>query len=651
MRIVSLKLRNWACYRGDHLIENLGAKAYAIVARLETNAERSNYLGKSSIMEAIRFGLFGVHRHRLDEGWITKGEQAGEVRLEFDDGTIIRRTKVISKSERLYVQEPGVPPEKAAVQAEAQAIIERRVGMNDADFIATSYFEQKQMARLIVAKPSDRMAIIAAWLNLDPLILAEGHARAHATKLADEADIIDRSIAVEQGMIAQNTGDLAGVEGGFPNAIEKAKAIHWDADENLANAKVAYENAHALLRQFDQADRFVSVRDAGVALQAELDALPAEDVERGQKLVSTARALQSQADVYARDIDAKSLVVVGQFDGRCPVIPIPCPAQQKINDLSAVAKKEVKRLTIVRDDFEKQAEVAREGLRALQEVESKRTQMGARLERMAEEARALQAARRAVKGAERPDVESHRETLARLQNAAMTARGAFDSLVVRAKAIELSNAKIEKLRSERLAKAEQLATAREALVILGKNGAQRRVAESALAAIEEGANDLLAKAGVDLTIEVLWSREGREGEFADHCAECGNPFPASKKVRECLRCNAARGPKVLLRLDIELSDRSGAAEDLAGIALQLSASAWLRSARNIAWSVALIDEPFSACDKANRRALSAHLTSMLSAYGYSQAFVVAHDAQSVDALPGRLQILSDGERVLSIASV
>ena len=66
------------------------------------------------------------------------------------------------------------------------------------------------------------------------------------------------------------------------------------------------------------------------------------------------------------------------------------------------------------------------------------------------------------------------------------------------------------------------------------------------------------------------------------------------------------------RLDIELSDRSGAAEDLAGAAFQLSASAWLRSERNSAWSVALLDEPFSQLDAGNRRAFATHLAAMLS---------------------------------------
>jgi DNA repair exonuclease SbcCD ATPase subunit len=107
----------------------------------------------------------------------------------------------------------------------------------------------------------------------------------------------------------------------------------------------------------------------------------------------------------------------------------------------------------------------------------------------------------------------------------------------------------------------------------------------------------------------------------------------------CTRCQAARGPNLINKLDFVLSDRSGAAEDLAGAALQLSASAWLRAEKGSLWETAIIDEAFGQLDGANRRALGRHLAALLAGrYGFSQALVVAHSSDVLEALPGRIEI-------------
>ena len=123
------------------------------------------------------------------------------------------------------------------------------------------------------------------------------------------------------------------------------------------------------------------------------------------------------------------------------------------------------------------------------------------------------------------------------------------------------------------------------------------------------------------------------------CDKCGAVYPASQKIKRCERCGADRGPKLVEKLEIELSDRSGAAEDLAGIALQLSAASWLRTQRGSQWSQAFIDEPFGALDVHGARALSTHLATMLGGQ-FASVLVVTHDRNISDALPGRIEIIA-----------
>jgi hypothetical protein len=159
---------------------------------------------------------------------------------------------------------------------------------------------------------------------------------------------------------------------------------------------------------------------------------------------------------------------------------------------------------------------------------------------------------------------------------------------------------------------------------------------------------MLAIAGVDLSLSCSWEREGKG--IADECSACGAAFPASAKVKKCSSCGTPRGPKVVQQFDVELSARSGAAEDLAGLALSLSAGRFLHGERGSSWSSVFVDEATAHLDKAHRRAFAQHLPALLAATGVEQAFVISHSPESVASLPGRIVVTrgADGRSRVSV---
>lgn len=181
---------------------------------------------------------------------------------------------------------------------------------------------------------------------------------------------------------------------------------------------------------------------------------------------------------------------------------------------------------------------------------------------------------------------------------------------------------------------------KEAAAILGRSGAQRMAAEGALSEIETGANARLQRCGVGLSVRVSWDREG--AGLARACGACGEPYPKSEKVKTCPRCGEERGPHVVQKLEYELSNRSGAADDMVGIAIRLAASEWLRRQRGAAWSVALIDEPMGQLDAAHRRAVGQQLGQML-ASEFEQSFVISHSSRDADMLPGRIEVVGGAD--------
>ncbi len=103
-----------------------------------------------------------------------------------------------------------------------------------------------------------------------------------------------------------------------------------------------------------------------------------------------------------------------------------------------------------------------------------------------------------------------------------------------------------------------------------------------------------------------------------------------------------RGLKVKPEFAFVLSRTSGGARDLVGMALRCAAFKWLRARCSSPWSFGVMDEPFRALDRYNRRVLAAHIQRMVSGT-FDQALLVAHDAGILDSMQHRIVITSEGK--------
>lgn len=651
MRISRLRIRNIGPYRGEHILE-LGPKVYAILARLGSDQERSNWLGKSTLLKSIVYALEGSKafpEHRYDEDVISHGESACDSELTFDDGTRILRTKLKSKRTSLYFYPAGGDIHKPMIQDEAQLAIERFVGLSSDDFRATCYFEQKKLSRFVTTEPSKRMEMVSAWFRLEPLEKCEAEVHRQASSLEDTNKRLDGHLAA----LDQRKEDLAKSLGwtskdGLREAIDRAIAVLEAEMETRRGVVGALEDKleknAILLAAKSRVNEYDAVVAEGKKISSEVKAVNLPELQGHWANANADLAKQNIAQgVLYREMEQKRRLARGQFDGTCPVAGISCPAKTSINEERTRNEQLLKKA-----ESEYAAQKKKTDEISVTETELRRQmQVGQRLEErlamLREQAKKLAEQVRAASGKDEPaDPVALRQDLEKERGDMMDAKGKAERL--RSWGKELDDAVITRktLNEKKAEIAESLATFREAAVIFGKRGAQKRVAEGALQQIEDDANEMLRSSGANLSIKAQWSREGKG--LATACDACGNPFPSSAKVKHCERCGTARGPKLENKLDIALSDWSGAAEDLAGAGMQLAASRWLREERGCTWSTALLDEPFGALDAAHRKGFASHLTAMLSGrYGFEQAFVVAHHASILDALPGRIEIISDGK--------
>ncbi len=635
MIISKIKISNFGCYAGDHELY-LDPTIYAIVARHEQDPERSNFLGKSTLLEAIDFALYGRHSHRLEDGIITIGTTVSSVELVFDDGSSILRGRKIGNSTKLYWN----PAQGTSCMGDAaQKIINQVIGLSPDDFLATCYFEQRQVARFILASPQERTSIVVGWLGLELVERAESLVRTKSSELQNQISFCDlvvndnkrvmEAAFLQLGLSNDNSRDELVV---LEQEATKAESLHQKVYDELREQEV---QSQQWAKAFADAEQYDTVVAKGQELAVELRKLQVPDIiPLHDDLVARAAVL-----VEARTkLLGLQKVVKGEFDGRCPVAPLECPARAQINNLGIQATRAAQKARdIVTEALEAKTE-ATNLYGAAEDMVARKQKLETQLEGLRTRAQELRGSKKLVQDKKKPAdmtarMEATHEDLLRATRRTTVVKQALQQY-------DQAEQKWQNARKQRIDFEHLLETHQEMTAILGKNGAQRRIAESTLQFIESEANAFLSDAGVDLSITILWSRDGQG--WATSCEKCGQSFPTSTKVRECTKCKTVRGPKIISKLDIELSARSGAAEDLAGIAIQLAASCWLRNERSASWSVCMLDEPSAQLDRAHRRAITAALPRMLQRAGFQQAFIISHSPDMAECLPAHIIVLSNG---------
>jgi DNA repair exonuclease SbcCD ATPase subunit len=125
---------------------------------------RSNGAGKSSIFEAVIFGLFGRTIRGLNEDELVRGESEGPLFVELCIGSlrIIRGRK----PSILRVYQENKEETRNSV-LETQKFIESELKINYKTFTYSSIFGQHNNVRFVGSTPDDKRSLIKNYLSLD----------------------------------------------------------------------------------------------------------------------------------------------------------------------------------------------------------------------------------------------------------------------------------------------------------------------------------------------------------------------------------------------------------------------------------------------------------------------------------------------------
>ncbi len=299
MRLRTLELRNYRRHR--HSVVEFADGVTALVGR--------NGSGKSSLIEAIGFALFGTAATRTSKDLLRHDGAAPadpvSVVLEFDlANQAIRverelRGRNLTPSASLSADGVVLVPPGAGSSDAVTRHLEKRLGLNADGFFTTVVARQKELSRLADQKPTERKRLILEMLGVDELdraivrarrrrLDAEAGARALAESLAD-ADALVQEVHSAQANLTHFRAALAEAEAALAAALQEAavaagrlqdverragahvdaKRIHHEAVQRLDRAREATRRVVANLEESRAAGR------AAEALAPAADALPA----------------------------------------------------------------------------------------------------------------------------------------------------------------------------------------------------------------------------------------------------------------------------------------------------------------------------------------------------------------------------------------
>src|SRR5207253_5116645 len=138
--------------------------------------------GKSTIVESIRWTLFGKSRTANDEIRTAgvKGDCVSEVEFEHEGHLYLVRRTIVGAGSSVRAQAHADGMQVAEGVRDTARYVQSILGMDDAAFRASVFAEQKQLAAFSDQPPAERRRLVLQLLGITPLDGARDLARKDA---------------------------------------------------------------------------------------------------------------------------------------------------------------------------------------------------------------------------------------------------------------------------------------------------------------------------------------------------------------------------------------------------------------------------------------------------------------------------------------
>ncbi len=298
----AIELRNWKTHKSTKLSFARGTNI--LVGQMGA--------GKSSIMDAISFALFGTypalqHRRVGVDGLITnrpEQQQEASVSLEFgSDGAsyVIRRDLSLSGATKATLSRDG-----SYLQSQPQRVneeIERILKIDYDLFSRAVYSEQNRLTYFLELRPSERKSQIDRLLGLDRFAAAQENATTLINRIKDAAGEEEKAVAsfdleklkAQSEAARAELGRLDADRKSIADEAKRSRAELESGERALAEAKAKY-SARVALQQ-----KLAELRSKLDMLEKEISGASSQGVEGKEAVLKRLEEARSRFEELRKD--------------------------------------------------------------------------------------------------------------------------------------------------------------------------------------------------------------------------------------------------------------------------------------------------------------------------------------------------------------
>ncbi|MEL6306765.1 MAG: SMC family ATPase [Chloroflexota bacterium] len=312
---VALTLHNFLPYRTPDPVYFEGIHLAALIGQ--------NGAGKSSLLDAITWALWGRARARRDDDLVHLGQTEMYIQLDFEqEGTlyrVLRRRRAGKRGQGqldlFIMQEDGHPktitePSMRATQNRIDEILR----LDYETFINSAFLQQGKADAFTTKTPAERKRILSDILGLEQWSVYEDRVKAKLKELDKAVNSIDGALGVVEEELArepQYKREFEAAEEAYAIAqqaladAEERAAETKDAPADLRNAQGQLADINRRIRNFEDdirsVDNEISKCQTNIAeYQTVID--KAETIEDGYQVLQDAREADSSLGAKLRDI-------------------------------------------------------------------------------------------------------------------------------------------------------------------------------------------------------------------------------------------------------------------------------------------------------------------------------------------------------------
>tara|TARA_A100001515_G_C4592340_1_gene216411 strand:- start:3493 stop:5103 length:1611 start_codon:yes stop_codon:yes gene_type:complete len=225
MKINSIKIEGFLSVRNAEInFDNYFGITNIQGLNEDTNPISSNGAGKSTIIEAVSFALFGKTIRKTTEKNLrySLAKIPCKVQITVNDNVVITRTK---KPPSLLVEVDGKSYTKEGI-LQTQDYLEKFLNINYNVFLASMVFGQQNSMNFLSATPEEKRSIIQNFLNISDLFKHRSKIRSLKTKFSNEKKVS----ATLQAESMQKVNNLKGTSKKLKNSLDKGEKTLKEAD-------------------------------------------------------------------------------------------------------------------------------------------------------------------------------------------------------------------------------------------------------------------------------------------------------------------------------------------------------------------------------------------------------------------------------------